>query len=134
MRDSLLRLCWAAVLALGLSAAPAACTDPRARPAPPGIKIVVSPAARLLSPGVIPASILMYDQEGLDSLHVSLTSPATILNGDSLYLFPDTIQITQDVVWSILPQIPSGTKVTLAAKAWNAIGFSAADSVILTIQ
>ena len=95
---------------------------------------MVSPAAVLVSPGVIPASILLYDQAGLDSLHVSLTSAVAPLNGDSLYLLPDTIQMTQDVVWTIPSGVPSGTKITLGAKAWNAIGFGAADSVVLTSQ
>lgn len=110
------------------------CTDPRARVAPPTVRITVSPALVLRSPGSIPASIFCYDVQGFDSLRVALRSAIQPLNGDSLYLFPDTTEATTDVLWSVPTGIPAGTQITLVAKLWNLVGFAATDSVILTSQ
>ncbi len=110
-----------------------ACTDPRARPAPPAIQILI-PSFVVQSPGVIAASIVAHDVQGMDSLHVSVRSPDARLQGDSLYLEPDTTDVTLNVVWSVPDSLAAGTRITLLAKAWNLIGFEAADSVILTSQ
>jgi len=110
------------------------CTDPRARVAPPTIQVLVSPNLQVKSPGAIPASVYCYDFQGFDSLHVSLRSPAAALNGDSLYLFPDTTEATTGVVWDVPSGVPAGTKITLVAKVWNVVGFAASDSVVLTSQ
>ncbi len=110
------------------------CTDPRARVAPPTVEVIVSPNIYVRSPGSIPASIYCYDFTGFDSLHVVLRSSVPQLNGDSLYLFPDTTESTQDVDWTVPSGVPAGTKITLVAKLWNLVGFAATDSVILTSQ
>ena len=109
------------------------CTDPRARVAPPTVRVLVA-TFNVTSPGIIPASIYGYDARGFDSLHVGLRSAIPLLNGDSLYLFPDTTEATQDVVWTVPSGVPAGTKITLVAKLWNLVGFAATDSVILTSQ
>jgi hypothetical protein len=121
----LLRLC---VCACAL-----ACTDPRARPAPPAVEILI-PTFTVHSPGVIAASVVAHDLAGMDSLHVSVQSPDPRLRGDSLYLEPDTTDVTLNVVWNVPDSLPVGTQITLVAKAWNLLGFTAADSVILTSQ
>jgi len=110
-----------------------ACTDPRARPAPPAIEILI-PALTVHSPGVIAASVVAHDLAGMDSLHVSVQSPDPRLQGDSLYLEPDTTDVTLNVVWTVPGSLPAGTRIALYAKAWNLIGFAASDSVILTSQ
>ena len=110
------------------------CTDPRARVAPPTVQVILPPNLYVRSPGTIPASIYGYDFQGFDSLHVSLRSAIPQLNGDSLYLFPDTTEATTDVVWNVPSGVPAGTQITLIAKLWNLVGFAATDSVILTSQ
>jgi hypothetical protein len=89
---------------------------------------------RVSSPGSIPASIYAYDFQGFDSLHVTLRSAMSQLDGDSLYLFPDTTEATTDVIWTVPSGLPAGTKITLVAKVWNLIGFAASDSAVLTSQ
>lgn len=121
-------------LSLCLCASVLACTDPRPRVAPPTIQVIVLPSVKVLSPGSIPASIYCFDFQGFDSMRVFLRSPNPQLNGDSLYLFPDTTEATTDVIWTVPSGIPAGTKVTLVAKVWNLVGFAAADSAILTSQ
>ena len=119
---------------LGLCVAALRCTDPRARVAPPTVRVTISPLVQVHSPGSIVASVYAYDFQGFDSLHVVLRSSAAPLNGDSLYLFPDTTEATTDVVWSVPSGVALGTSVTVAAKVWNLVGFAASDSEIVTIQ
>jgi hypothetical protein len=110
-----------------------ACTDPRARVPPPTIQVTVSPSLQVRSPGSIPASIYAADFQGFDSVRVALRSAtAPQLNGDSLYLFPDTTAATTDVLWNVPSGVPVGTQIVLVAKVWNLVGFAATDSVILT--
>ncbi len=119
---------------LGACASLLACTDPRARVAPPTVRITLPIGFVARSPGSIPASIFCYDFQGFDSLHVTLRSTLAQLNGDSLYLFPDTTEATTDVQWSVPTGVPAGTQITLVAKLWNLVGFAATDSVVLTSQ
>jgi hypothetical protein len=114
-------------------AAVLACTDPRARPAPPAVQVLVADRA-VPSPGFIAASIVAHDVDGMDSLHVAVRSPDPRLAGDSLYLVPDTADVTLNVVWTVPDSLPTGTRITLLARAWNLIGFAGSDSVILTSQ
>lgn len=117
------RLC---VCALLLS-----CTDPRARPAPPNVQVFVV-GSSVGSPGTVAVSAVVYDAQGVDSVRLSLRSPIPALQGDSLFLFPDTTDVTQSVLWTIPSGLPSGTKITLSAKAWDLLGFMGQDSVIVT--
>ena len=119
---------------LGLCAWALCCTDPRARVAPPTLRVTLFPIVQVHSPGSIGASIYAYDFQGFDSLRVVLRSSAAPLNGDSLYLFPDTTEATTDVLWDVPSGIPAGTQATVAAKVWNLVGFAASDSVIVTIE
>ncbi len=109
-----------------------ACTDPRARPAPPAVKLYLGPGVVATSPGTIAAAVVVHDALGVDSVHLTLSSPYPNLQGDSLYLVPDTTDFTQSVVWTVPSGIPAGTKITLGAKAWDLLGFAGADSLVLT--
>lgn len=110
-----------------------ACTDPRARPAPPTVQIIVSPTIHVTSPGTIPVSVYAYDAQGLDRLFVSVRSGYPGLQGDSTYLFSNLNEQTMNVLWEVPPGIPFGTQVTLTAKAKNFIGFTATDSAVVTV-
>jgi len=110
------------------------CTDPRPRVAPPTIRLTVSPTLQVHSPGTIPTSVYAYDFQGFDSVDVAMRSAVPQLDGDSLYLFPDTTEATTDVVWTVPSGVPLGTKITVAAKVWNLVGFVAVDSSIVTVQ
>jgi len=122
-----------AFLPLCVCASVLSCTDPRARVAPPTVQVNVG-TSEVVSPGHIPASIYAFAFQGFDSLRVILRSAVPALNGDSLYLFPDTTEATTDVSWTVPAGVPAGTKITLLAKVWNLIGFAASDSVVLTSQ
>lgn len=128
------RPCAHLVVPLCLCACLLSCTDPRARPAPPSVKLYLAPGYVAQSPGSLPASVVIYDAEGVDSLHMTLKSAIPTFQGDSSYLIPDTTDYTQSVLWSIPAGIPSGTRITLGAKAWDLLGFAGADSVIVTSQ
>jgi len=128
-----LRLARAAV-PLCLCAAALTCTDPRARVAPPTVRVTVAPVFQVHSPGTIPTSVYAYDFQGFDSLHVTERSDFPGLNGDSLYLFPDTTEATTSVLWTVPAGVPLGTQITVSAKVWNLVGFVAIDSSTVTIQ
>ncbi len=98
------------------------------------MKLIIPPGVIVRSPGTIPASVVVFDAEGVDSIHMTLQSPFPALQGDSLYFVPDTTDFTQSVLWSVPSGIPAGTKITLGAKAWDLLGFMAADSAIVTSQ
>ncbi len=111
-----------------------ACTDPRARPAPPSVHVLVSSSLEVRSPGAIPATIYATDLQGLDSLVVSLRSGFASLQGDSTYLIPDTTVQTTNVIWTVPSGVPAGTQIVLGATAYNLIGFAAKDSAVLSVQ
>jgi len=122
------------LLPLCVCASVLCCTDPRARVAPPTVQVTVSPFILVHSPGSIPTSVYAYDFQGFDSVRISLRSSFTALNADSLFLFPDTTEATTDVDWTVPSGVPLGTQITVAAKVWNLVGFSASDSTILTVR
>jgi hypothetical protein len=121
-------------LVLGLCAFLLACTDPRARPAPPTIRVFAAAGLRLTSPGAVLASIHATDVQGLDSVVVSLRSTFSALEGDSTFLLPDTTAQTTNVVWQVPSGVPTGTRVVLLGTAYNLIGFAARDSIVLTVE
>jgi len=121
-------------IAVTLCACLLACTDPRARPAPPTVKVFPAAGLRVTSPGAVLASIYATDVQGLDSIVVALRSTFSALQGDSTFLLPDTTAQTTNVVWQVPSGVPSGTSVVLRATAYNLIGFAARDSAVLTVE
>lgn len=110
------------------------CTDPRPRIAPPIVQVLVSSTLTVTSPGSIPVSIYAYDVQGLDQVLVSVRSGQPTLDGDSTFVFTNQNEQTLSLVWPVPQNIPLGTRITLAAKARNLIGFTALDSVVLAVQ
>jgi hypothetical protein len=123
-----------AAMTLGACACLLACTDPRARPAPPTVRIFVASGLRATSPGTIATSISATDIQGLDSIVASLRSTFPGLQGDSTYLLPDTTAQTTSVIWAVPGGVPTGTRIVLFATAYNLIGFAARDSAVLTVE
>jgi len=121
-------------VALSLCACLLACTDPRARPAPPTVQVLAAAGQRVTSPGTVLASIYATDVQGLDSIVVSLRSTFSALQGDSTFLLPDTTAQTTNVIWTVPSGVPSGTSIVLRATAYNLIGFAARDSAVLTVE
>ena len=128
------RLLARASVPLCLSALLLQCTDPRARPAPPSVQLYVPAGVAVHSPGTVGASVVIFDAQGVDSVHMTLKSALPDLQGDSLFLIPDTTDFTQSVLWTIPSGVPAGTRITLGAKAWDLLGFAGADSLVLTSQ
>jgi hypothetical protein len=120
------RLCLCALLA--------ACTDPRARPAPPTVQVLVSQTLHVTSPGTIIVEVYAYDPQGLDRLFVTVRSGYPTLQGDSTYFFTAPNEQTMRVLWAVPPGIPVGAQITFVAKANNVVGFTASDSTILPVQ
>jgi len=129
-RRAFLRAC----VPLCVCASVLSCTDPRARVEPPTVRVTVSPIFQVHSPGTIPTSVYAYDFQGFDSVRIALRSSFTAVNADSLFLFPDTTEVTTDLDWAVPSGVPLGTEITVTAKVWNLVGFSASDSTIVTIQ
>jgi hypothetical protein len=122
------------VLTGGVLLAAAACTEPRERPLPPSVRIVMEPHLVIASPGLLTGSVVVFDANGLDSIHVRVDLGAGGSLGDSLFFasgdpFLDTIPI----LW----QLPSGllnhTSVKVVARARSYSGFTAADSLLTAI-
>jgi hypothetical protein len=118
----------AAVLAL------AACTDPRARPVAPIVQFSFAPSFRLKSPGSIAASLYLFDEDGLKTLDLSVTSTDSLLNGDSTISFGGDQELTRPVIWGVPGGIPIGTPVTVIARVLDFKGFVTADTANLSVQ
>ena len=98
------------------------------------MRVTVSPIFQVHSPGTIPTSVYAYDFQGFDSVRIALRSSFTAVNADSLFLFPDTTEVTTDLDFAVPSGVPLGTEITVTAKVWDLVGFSASDSTIVTIQ
>ncbi|MFI5207786.1 MAG: hypothetical protein ACHQX4_07180 [Gemmatimonadales bacterium] len=112
----------------------ACCTDPRARPVAPIVQLSFAPGFRLKSPGSVVASLYLFDEDGLDSLDVSVRSADSALVGDSITLFGGDQELTLPVSWQVPSGIPIGTAVTLIARARDFKGFITADTAHLSVQ
>jgi len=98
------------------------------------VRLYLAPGLVVQSPGTVAASVALYDAEGMDSLHLTVTSAYPSLQGDSLYFLPDTTDYTQSITWTVPSGLPLGTKITLGAKAWDLLGFVGTDSAVVTTQ
>ena len=120
--------------ALALCLVLAACTDPRARPAPPIVQVSVSPTFILTSPGPILASLYSFDEDGLDVLDLSVKVFGGVYNGDSTILLDGLTEQTRPINWQLPAHIIVGTPVTLISKVTDFAGFATTDTLFLTVQ
>jgi hypothetical protein len=110
------------------------CTDPRARPVAPIVQFSFAPGFRLKSPGSVAASLHLFDEDGLQSLELSITSADSALAGDSTISFGGDLELIRPVSWQVPSGIPIGTAVTLIARVLYFKGFVTADTAHLSVQ
>lgn len=111
-----------------------ACTDPRARPAPPQMLLQFAPSLVVKSPGRIQGSLYAYDPQGIDRMFVSVRSSDSTLKGDST-LFPSApFEVTRSLNWTVPGGLPIGTRIRVSARVTDFVGFAAADSAFFTVQ
>jgi hypothetical protein len=113
----------AGLIALG------ACTDPRSRPRPPTVEVTLDANHAITSPGEIIGSIYVYDEQGLDSIVVSIHSTDGQLAGDSTFFSPDPFETTKPLLWQVPPGIPEDTWIQVVVRVVSYIGFASADTV-----
>ena len=112
----------------------AACTDPRARPAPPILQVTVSPTLVLTSPGSLLGSLYAYDSDGLDALEMSVAVFGGQFAGDSTILLEGTTEQTRSIHWELPAGIATGAPVTLISTVTDFSGFSTTDTLVVTVQ
>ena len=124
-----------ALLAIALWCAGAtACTEPRARPVPPSVHIAMQSHLVVASPGLLTGSLVVFDANGVDSVHVRVDLGDGSTLGDSLFFANgDPFQDTLQILWQIPGGLPVSTSVKLVARARSYIGFTGADSVLTAI-
>ena len=111
-----------------------ACTDPRARPAPPLLDASVAPTFELTSPGTILGSVYMFDSDGLDALELSVAVFGGSYSGDSTILLTGGEEEIHPLNWNLPGGIPINTPVTVVAKVTDFAGFSTSDTLVLHVM
>ncbi len=112
----------------------AACTEPRPRPLPPSVRIAMQPHLVVASPGLLTGSLVLFDVNGVDSVHVRVDLGDGSTLGDSLFFASgDPFQDTLPILWQLPSGLPNHTSVKIVARARSYIGFSAADTLLTAI-
>lgn len=112
----------------------AACTDPRARPAPPQVELSFSPNLVVKSPGSIVGSLYAYDADGINTVTVQISS------SDSAWVFSgpvnpnDLFEVTQSLAYIVPGGLLIGTRIRLVVDVTDFIGFAASDSAFFAVQ
>lgn len=101
---------------------------------PPIAELQFAPTFALTSPGRILGSIHMLDDDGLDSVKVSVRSADSVLVGDSVFFLPFSAEVTLPINWIVPAGIATGTTVTIIAGVTDFAGFFTADTVQLAVQ
>ena len=117
----------------GIVALGAGCTDPRSRPGPPTVQVTLEAGHTINSPGSILGSIYAYDENGLDSIVVSIHSADERLIGDSTFFSSEPFETTRPLVWQVPAGMSAGTGIQVVARVVNYIGFAAADTVFAAV-
>ena len=110
------------------------CTDPRARPAPPVLEVLVSPSFELHTPGTILASLHAFDEEGLNFLEMSIRNTTGTLTGDSLVVLDGVPELTRPIIWQVPAGLLIGSQVSLAVRVMDLTGFASVDTLHFTVQ
>ena len=120
--------------AAGLAVLALCCTDPRARPVPPDVRIHAPLGQVATSPGAFAHTVTAYDADGLDSIVVSIVSAESTLVADSSRV-PFEIELaTESYTWSIPAGIPRGTVIRILAQAWDFADFVGADTLEVVVD
>jgi hypothetical protein len=107
----------------------AACGDARHRPAPPVVELTLANGGVVPSPGVLRATLHVTDENGLDTLRVSIHSADERLIEDTLFFAFDAFDSTHNLEWMVPSGMSDGVGIQVVARARSYIGFSAADTV-----
>jgi len=124
---------WVGALALAVLAA--ACTDPRARPSPPIVQIVMETPLVVASPGSLLGTVHVTDPNGIDSIRVRVELGNGSTLGDSVFFVSgdDLFQTALPLQWRLPGGVPNRTTVRVVARARSYLGFVAADTVLTAV-
>ena len=111
-----------------------ACTDPRARPAPPQVELSFSPNLVVRSPGAIVGSLYAYDADGINSIVVEIRSEDSLFVFNGPITLSDLFEVTQSLGYNVPGGLAIGTRISLVVTATDFIGFTASDSAFFTVQ
>lgn len=117
----------------GMIALGAGCTDPRSRPGPPTVEVTLEADHTIASPGSILGSIYAYDENGLDSIVVSIHSADERLIGDSTFFSSEPFETTMPLIWQVPAGMSTGTGIQVVVRVVSYIGFAAADTVFAAV-
>ncbi len=117
-----------------LCAALLACTDPRARPVPPDVRLTFAGPATTTSPDTLFGSLYLFDADGLDQLQLTLKAADGSPLTDSLFAFAFEPEVTRGVAFEVPAGRPAGSILRIVARARDAAGFWGADSTVFTIE
>jgi hypothetical protein len=120
-------------LLAALASLGAGCTDPRARPTPPTIRLTLSDSVHPVSPGDLLGSLYLFDENGIASARMKVELSNGSVLGDSALVLPDPFESTLPFAWRLPGGIPIGTGIRVVVRAVNYIGFEAADTAVTTV-
>ena len=121
-------------LALGTTLLVAACTDPRARPAPPTVDVSFAPSTVVHSPGDLQGVLYAYDADGLAGVRLMLLSSDSTLRLDSAVDLPGPFEVNYSMHFQIPAGLSVGTVLKVIGRAENLVGFVAADTAVFLVQ
>ena len=122
------------VLLVLLLALASACTDPRERPVPPQLDLVLSTGTTIPSPGQIFGSIHLFDEDGLFSIRITVATADSAFAGDSTTVFGGETETIRGLNWAVPAGLPEGTQITLAAEVEDFAGFVSRDTLLLVVD
>lgn len=109
------------------------CTDPRERPAPPTLEVLVAPTFELHTPGTVLASLHAFDEDGLSFLEMSIRNTTGTFTGDSLVVLDGAPELTRPIIWQVPPGLLIGSQVSLAVRITDLTGFASVDTLFMTV-
>lgn len=112
----------------------AACTDPRARPAPPTVDVSFAPSTVVHSPGDLQGALYAYDADGLAGVRLMLLSSDSTLKLDSAVQLPGLLEVNHSMHFQIPPGLSVGTELKVIGRAENFVGFVAADTAVFLVR
>ena len=121
-------------LALGTTLLVAACTDPRARPAPPTVDVSFAPSTVVHSPGDLQGVLYAYDADGLAGVRLALLSSDSTLKLDSAVHLSDLLEVNYSMHFQIPSGLSVGTELKVIGRAQNLVGLLATDTAVFLVQ
>jgi len=105
-----------------------ACGDPRGRLAPPTVEVTLADGGTVPTPGVLRATVHATDENGLDSIVVSVRSSDLRIAEDTAFFALDAFDTSHDLEWLVPAGLADSTRVQVVARVVSYLRFSASDT------